>query len=98
MKRGGTVYIMANPRRTVLYIGVTEDLARRVLEHRDKRDPKSFTARYNCTVLVYFENFHHIEEAISEEKRLKSLLRSKKEDLINSVNPLWKDLFETLID
>ena len=98
MKRGGCVYIMTNKRHSVLYTGVTADLSRRVTEHREKKDPASFTARYNCDILIYYVSFHHIEEAIAEETRIKGLSRSKKLNLINGINPSWKDLFPDLID
>jgi putative endonuclease len=96
MIKGGAVYIMTNFKNTVLYTGVTNDLIRRVYEHRSGLDPKSFTSKYNITKLVYFESFHSIEEAIAREKQIKGGSRKKKEKLINSVNPEWKDLFETI--
>src|SRR3954464_4957681 len=98
MKRGGAVYILTNKRHTVLYIGVTADLGKRLVEHKEKKDPKCFTARYNCSILLYHDSYHHIEEAIAEEKRLKGLLRSKKEAIISAMNPTWKDLFHEFVD
>jgi putative endonuclease len=92
MKRGGYVYIMTNQRHTVFYTGVTASLYRRVQEHKEKRDPHSFTARYNCDKLIYFNGFQHIEEAITEEKRIKGLRREKKLKLIEAINPNWNDL------
>jgi putative endonuclease len=94
MKKGGCAYIMANVRNTTLYVGVTSDLYSRVVEHKEKKYPKSFTARYNVTKLVYYEPFFSIVEAIAREKQLKAGSRAKKEKLINSINPSWKDLFE----
>jgi putative endonuclease len=90
--------MMTNKRRTVLYTGVTASLSRRVSEHKEKRDPSCFTARYNCDVLVYYASFHSIEEAIGEETRIKGLSRSKKDKLVNAMNPGWKDLFFDLVE
>ena len=94
MKHGGCVYIMTNRLNTTLYTGVTAELYYRVLEHKEKKYPKSFTAKYNISKLVYYEVFHSIEEAIAREKQIKGGSRKDKEQLINSVNPHWKDLFE----
>ena len=89
---------MTNITKSVLYVVVTSDLKRRIWEHKTKIDPHSFTAKYNCNILVYYEGFHHIEEAISEEKRIKGGSRRRKLDLIFEVNPLWKDLYEIVED
>ena len=86
-QRGGTVYILTNPGKTVLYTGVTSDLSSRLREHIEKHYPDSFTAKYNCNQLIHFENFNSIEEAIEEEKRIKKLSRNGKERLIDSKNP-----------
>ena len=86
------VYIMTNDRRTVLYTGVTSDLRARVHEHRTRRDPSSFTARYNATKLVYFELTPNVAAAIAREKQIKGGPRSRKIALIESVNPDWHDL------
>jgi len=72
------VYIMTNPHHTVLYIGVTNDIHQRSFQHKIKADKKSFTARYNCRQLVYFEEFGDINEAISHEKQLKRYRRTWK--------------------
>jgi putative endonuclease len=96
MQKGGSLYIMANERNTTLYVGVTSDLFSRIVEHRTKHYPQSFTARYNLTKLVYYESFHSIEEAIAREKQIKGGSRKKKEKLIQSINPDWKDLFEVV--
>ena len=98
MIRGGYVYILTNKTKTTLYCGVTSHLAKRVSEHRKKLNPSSFTARYNLNILVYYEGFQRIEEAIAREKQIKSGSRAKKEELINSMNPDWKDLSEEVID
>ena len=98
MQQGGFVYIMASPNRSVLYIGVTSDLLGRVDKHRNKYYPDSFSAKYNCVVLVYYRCFMGIEEAIAEEKRLKGGSRKQKEDLILQMNPEWKDLTGFYLD
>jgi putative endonuclease len=86
------VYIMTNKSRT-LYTGVTNDLMRRVYEHKNKL-VKGFTSRYNIKFLVYYESTSSIRSAIEREKQIKGLLRSKKIALIDSMNPEWKDLSE----
>lgn len=87
---------MASVSRRILYVGVTSDIEGRVWEHKNKVYPDSFTARYNCVILVYYKFFDGIEEAIAEEKRIKSWKRVKKEHLINQVNYEWKDLSENI--
>ena len=87
---------MTNKHHTTLYIGVTADLFSRVVEHKEKSNPKSFTARYNLNKLVYHESFSSIEEAIDREKQLKGGSRQKKIDLIKCMNPAWKDLWEII--
>jgi putative endonuclease len=94
MQKGGSVYIMSNTLRTVLYTGVTSDLISRVQKHREKYHPDSFTAKFNITILVYYAFYPGIQEAILEEKRIKAGSRKQKMDLINSINPLWEDLWE----
>jgi len=96
MRLGGAVYIMTNSTHSVLYIGVTSNLAIRVQQHIQKVYPDSFTAKYNCTKLVYFESFLTIEEAIMKEKRLKNWHREWKINLIYQHNPEWRDLTDTL--
>jgi putative endonuclease len=86
------VYIMTNKSRT-LYVGVTNNLQRRVYEHKNKMIP-GFTSKYNITRVVYFEVFNEIESAIKREKQIKGWLRKKKVDLIESMNPEWNDLSE----
>jgi len=73
-QRGGCVYIMTNARHTVLYTGVTSDLVSRVWQHKNKVYPDSFTAKYSCVKLVYYEFYSHIEEAISAEKLIKGAI------------------------
>jgi putative endonuclease len=87
-------YIMTNNSRT-LYTGVTNDLKRRVYEHKHKLIP-GFTARYNITKLVWFETFNDIRDAIEAEKRIKGWLREKKIALTESFNRDWRDLSDGL--
>ena len=87
-------YIMAS-RSRVLYIGVTNDLRRRVTEHKKAVTP-GFTAKYRVNRLVYFEEFAWILDAIAREKELKGWKRSRKISLIESRNPTWEDLSETI--
>jgi putative endonuclease len=98
MTKGGAVYIMTNFQRTTLYIGVTADLLSRITEHKNKIYPQSFTARYNLTILVYYEVFSSIEEAIKMEKYIKGKSRKWKEELINKQNPAWRDLWDEIED
>ncbi|WP_414577209.1 GIY-YIG nuclease family protein [Anabaena sp. CCY 9402-a] len=84
------IYIMTNNSKT-LYTGVTNDLNRRVYEHKQKIIP-GFTQKYNITNLVYFEDTSDVNTAIAREKQIKGWLREKKIALIESVNPEWKDL------
>src|SRR5688572_7836294 len=86
------IYIITNSRKTTLYVGVTNDLRTRLWEHRTKRNSRSFSARYNLSVLVYYEGFHSISEAIEREKFMKGKTRKWKEELIRSINPSWRDL------
>jgi putative endonuclease len=92
MKRGGYTYILTNKNNTVLYTGVTNDLHRRLHEHREGHNINAFTKRYNCTKLVYFERYSMIIDAIYREKQIKGGSRAKKIALIESINPKWDDL------
>ena len=91
------VYIMTNKSKNVLYSGVTNDLQKRCLQHINKEHPESFTALYNVHKLVYYEQFGRIEEAIAREKQIKAGSRKKKIELIEKMNPGWKDLFEAMV-
>jgi putative endonuclease len=93
MKKQGYVYIMTNQQNNVLYVGVTSQLKGRVWEHKTKLYPESFTAKYNCTKLVWFDTYPNIEDAIDREKRMKGGSRKRKLDLINDMNPEWNDLW-----
>ncbi len=84
---------MVNKNNTVLYIGVTSDLIKRVYQHKIKAY-KGFTEKYNCDKLVYFEVFSNINEAVLREKQLKKGNRKRKNDLVNQTNPEWEDLSE----
>jgi putative endonuclease len=98
MKRGGYVYLMTNKNQTTIYCGVTSNLPKRVLEHKNHTYQKSFSAKYNLEFLVYYEGFQRIEEAIAREKQIKAGTRKKKEELINSLNPEWKDLYAEVLE
>ncbi len=89
------LYIITNKYNTVLYTGVTNDLQRRVYEHKSKLID-GFTKKYNVTKLVYYEIFDDSYAAISREKQIKAGSRQKKIDLVNSMNQEWKDLYAEL--
>jgi putative endonuclease len=89
------VYILSNKYNNVLYVGITNDLIRRVYEHKNKL-VEGFTEKYNVDKLVYYELFNDPINAIIREKQLKGYSRKKKVELINSFNPEWKDLYESL--
>ncbi|GAB3829569.1 GIY-YIG nuclease family protein [Hymenobacter jeollabukensis] len=87
------VYILSNPARTVLYIGVTNDLERRLHEHgQGLGDAGKFTGRYQCNLLVYFEISPDAVQAIAREKQLKNWSRTKKEWLVGTLNPRWEPI------
>ena len=81
------VYILTNKSKTVLYTGVTNDLRRRLKEHKEKSSPQSFTARYNVEFLIYYEHFGWIQLAIAREKEIKDYRRELKLELIKEFNP-----------
>lgn len=89
------VYILTNVSRSVLYIGMTNNLQRRMIEHREGRCD-GFAKKYHCTALVYFETAENPEATIAREKELKGWSRMKKNALISISNPRWADLFETI--
>jgi len=90
------IYIITNKKNGTLYTGVTNDLIRRVYEHKNKL-VKGFTEKYDLSKLVYYEIFNDIEEAIKEEKQLKGGSRKKKFELINNFNKNWDDLYEKIL-
>ena len=90
------IYISTNQRHTVLYTGVTNNILNRDNQHKEKISKNSFTAKYNINKTVYYETFNDIKDAITREKQIKNLVRRKKIELINSLNPEWRDLSEEL--
>ena len=84
------IYFMTNKYNTVLYVGVTNNLQQRVLQHKNRIS--NFTTRYNVTKVIYWEEFSDIRNAIAREKQIKSWSRERKERLINEINPEWRDL------
>ena len=94
----GFIYIITNKYQTVVYTGVTSNLPQRIKDHIDKKYPNSFSARYSLNVLVYYEQFQWIGDAITREKQIKAGSREAKNDLIRSINPTWKDLFDDIKD
>ena len=93
------IYIVANPERTVLYTGVTNDLSQRLIEHWiNKGNPKTFAGKYYCYNLIYYEDFKYINNAIAREKEIKGWRRQKKLDLIKTMNPDWTFLNPTICD
>ena len=92
------VYIMANNTNTVLYTGVTSNLIRRVHEHRQEADPKSFTTQYHVHRLVYFEETCDVRAAIEREKQIKGWNRARKNKLVEKQNPSWQDLYQQILE
>lgn len=88
------IYILASKKNGTLYIGVTNSLEKRIEEHKVKIDANGFTSRYNVNLLVYFESFQYIEDAIKREKQLKKWNRQWKINLIEEENKNWRDLSE----
>ena len=86
------VYILTNSTNKVLYTGVTNDLERRIEEHKNKIKPNSFTSKYNVHKLVFYEQTTDVKSAIAREKQIKGGSRAKKIALIEEANPTWKDL------
>lgn len=95
MDKNYYVYISANKSDTTLYTGVTNDLRRRVFEHKNKL-LGGFTAKYNIIKLVYYEVYADVHEAIFREKQIKSGSRARKIKLIEEINPAWKDLYDEI--
>ena len=93
---GGWVYFITNKRNGILYAGVTSDLARRTYEHREGQ-VSGFSKRYGLKLLVYYERFDDIRDAIQREKTIKHWPRAWKVRLLQGTNPDWRDLFDTLV-
>ena len=91
------IYILTNDNKNVMYVGVTSDLIRRMYEHKNHLDEGSFTARYNVTRLVYYEYTNNPEAAIEREKQIKGWNRARKNKLVESKNPNWDDLYESIL-
>ena len=91
--RQPAIYIMANRRNGTLYSGVTSNLPQRAYQHREGLTP-GFTKRYGCKSLVYYEQYEDMESAIAREKHLKAGSRERKIDLIEKLNPDWRDLYD----
>jgi putative endonuclease len=92
MNKQGYVYVMTNKNRTTLYIGVTNDLCRRIHEHKNHLIKNAFTDKYNLEYCIYYEEWEYFDLAINREKELKKWNRTKKEALISKKNPEWKEL------
>ena len=91
------VYILTNNNGNVLYTGITNDLIKRIYEHKQHFDKGSFTARYNVEKLVYFEETTDVLSAIEREKQIKSWNRKRKNKLVESINPNWNELYAGLL-
>jgi len=91
------VYIMANVSNVAIYTGVTNDLIRRVFEHKENADPKSFTAKYKIHKLVYYETTTDVKAALEREKQIKDWNRKRKNQLVESMNPTWEDLYPMIL-
>jgi putative endonuclease len=85
------IYILTNPARNVMYVGVTNNLENRIAEHRAGTG-SLFTRRYNVSTLVYAEEYRYITDAIAREKEIKAWRRAKKDALVETANPTWADL------
>ena len=94
--KGGFIYLLTNKNHTVLYTGVTTCLKERIEQHKTTAIKGSFSSKYNCNKLVYYEGFPDIGQAIAEEKRIKGGNRKSKIIMIESKNPKWIDLYDSL--
>ena len=92
------VYILANATNVAIYTGVTNHLIRRVFEHKENADPKSHTAKYKIHKLVYYETTTDIKAALEREKQIKGWNRKRKNQLVESMNPTWEDLYPSIIE
>jgi putative endonuclease len=96
MPKKGYTYIVTNKHHTVLYTGATSTLKDRIDRHRNKKYRRSFTAQYNVDKLVWYQAFDWIGDALEMERKIKAGSRKKKLDLINALNPDWRDLYDDL--
>jgi putative endonuclease len=96
MKKKGYLYILASRRNGTLYVGVTSDLVKRIEEHKQKL-VDGFTKKYEVTNLVYFETFEDTKDAIIRERQVKEWKRKWKTELIQSINPYWRDLYKDIV-
>ena len=87
------VYILSNTTNSTIYTGVTNNLIKRIYEHKNTLDPDSFTARYHIHKLVYYEATSDVTAAIEREKQIKSWNRKRKNQLVDGMNPRWEDLY-----
>ena len=87
------VYILSNTTNSTIYTGVTNNLVKRIYEHKNTLDPDSFTARYHIHKLVYYEATSDVTTAIEREKQIKSWNRKRKNQLVDGMNPRWEDLY-----
>jgi len=92
MYKTGYVYILTNDAKTMLYVGVTSNLMQRIAQHKKKVYPNSYTAKSNIYLLIYFETYTFIGDAIKREKEIKGWVRRKKEALIKTKNPNWEPI------
>ena len=90
------VYILANATNTTIYVGVTNNLIRRIYEHKNKIDPNSFSAKYDIHKLVYYESTSDVHAAIEREKQIKGWNRARKNKLVATKNPKWEDLYQSI--
>ncbi|MBQ6878150.1 MAG: GIY-YIG nuclease family protein [Oscillospiraceae bacterium] len=91
------IYILSNKTNVAIYTGVTNDLVRRVYEHKNDLNKNSFCSKYGIHKLVYYEVIDDVKSAISREKQIKGWKRAKKNDLVESMNPDWKELYDFVI-
>ena len=91
------IYILANNTNTTVYVGVTGDLVRRVYEHKHELAEHSFTAKYKVHKLVYYEVTTDVRSAIEREKQIKGWIRAKKNKLVETMNPTWQDLYQSIL-
>lgn len=96
MSKDYYVYLLTNQRLNVLYTGITNNLVRRVYEHKNKQ-VSGFTKKYNVNRLVYYEIYSDVRDAVDKEKEIKGCSRTKKDNLVIQFNPAWNDLYESIL-